>query len=280
MAFKYNPEAQAKYSPVSNNFLKNVTKEQTFVLASDKSGEYKIRILPPWSAEGIYAKSTMIHYSLGGDGKGSFVCPNMVEVGTCLFCNTYMSLRSEYDKFKADLSVISAKRRYYSNVLDMNHPSSGVLVFPFGIRIYKFLQKYQDSGDYGDITDLEEGRNLSISRTVEGKSVTDIVLVNPKISNISDYVSDDMLHNLDDILPEPDYELMEKSFNSHPWKVYNPVKKSLRHSVQEQQHEVDDEPSDPEEHKPALQPKSGTDKLKALDALEAKLKAMEVAKGK
>lgn len=220
--FPYNPDGQSKFAPqAKSQFLVNVDKNQIFNIPNDRDGDYPLRVLPAWSEEGAFAISTENHYNVGVPAI-TFRCTNVEEPGSCPFCKVYSSLRNEYEKYKVDLSVISAKRRFYSNVINLAQPQLGPLVWPYGKTIFTNLLKNQNSGKYGDLFHPETGHDITISRTKNGKRTDDTVLYDPNPTKLQDMTWLDRLHNLDNILPECDFSVADKAFKSHAWQVYRP----------------------------------------------------------
>jgi hypothetical protein len=269
--FAYNKDTQTKFTPNHYEpFLQNVAKEQLFTLPTDKTSEDNgVRILPPWSAEGMFAKVTTLHYNVGIN-RTTFVCPNLHNEGACDFCGTVARLRSEYDKYKLDITEAGGKTRAYSNVLNTKLPNQGPFVFSYGTKIFFPIKKIQDSGEYGDICDPMEGRDIFIDRLVHGKNnFADTVRPGGKPSMITNVDALDNLFDLDTILPETDMDAFHRAFKSHPWKVYNaPTTVSVPASFNSQpKEEVVTEP------KPQATPTASVDAQDKMKEIEAKLRA-------
>jgi hypothetical protein len=268
--FAYNKENQTKFTPNHfEPFLQNVTKEQLFTLPTDKTSEDNgVRILPAWSAAGMFAKVTTLHYNVGIK-RLTFVCPNLFNEGDCLFCGPVAKMRIEYDKYKVDIQAAGGKTRAYSNVLNTKFPNQGPFVFSYGTKIFGPIKKVQDKGEHGDITDPMEGRDFFIDRQVHGKNnFTDTVRAAAKPSMITNVDALDNLFDLDTILPEPNLDEIQRAFKSHPWQVWNaPTTVSVPASYNSQpKEEVVTEP------KPQANSTDAQDKMKDIEAkLRAKL---------
>jgi len=218
--YEYNPQAQRASSPMTREpYLKNVPQNKLFTL---KEGTYRIRILPPWSSSGLYARFTQIHWE-AGLSKTTFICPNMVRENTCPFCALYSNLRAEYDKYEPDISVCRPAKRWYANIIDLNNPGAGVLVYSFGKIIYTAIQNIQDSGEYGDITHPAHGTDMTLTRTGQGRNSKDAIYPARQSTPIQNPQWLDQLFNLDDIFLYPNPADVESAFASQPWKVYRPA---------------------------------------------------------
>jgi hypothetical protein len=220
--FQYKQDNQSKFQPnqTGEPFLK-VDKKKQFTLDTKQDSNTILRILPPWSAEGLFALATSIHWRVGIKSE-AFVCPNTRYENACHFCRVRAQYKGEWEKYQEDLKVIGAKDRYYSNIINLQNPALGPLVFGYGPQIYGFLLQFQQSGQFGDITDPMYGRDINIARSVRGKKITDVVYPsgNPTPLMNPDWL--DQMMSLDTILPEPDLDVMTKAFKSHPWKIINP----------------------------------------------------------
>jgi len=218
--YTYNPDNQKKLTPVANEpFLKNVPKEKLFVPTGGV--QHRIRILPPWSATGLFARFAKTHWRVGASGK-AFVCPDMWEEGTCPFCKTWAQIRQQYDLYQVDVLAIRANPRYYSNIINVTEPHKGVQVYTYGKRVYQMLKGIQDSGSFGDITDPINGVDLILQRTGQGMQIQDVIYPIPQHTPIQNPDWLDQLYNLDDIFSLPDLEDIEACHKTHPWRVYNP----------------------------------------------------------
>jgi len=188
--------------------------------------------------------------------------------GSCPFCKVHAKIRGD-EVFNADTTVIRPSNRYYSNVVDVKKPQTGVMVWGYGPQIYFPIKKLQDSGEFGDLTDPKEGRDIIINRQVRGK-VTDSVYPSNKISMIENPDWLDQLVDLDDILPSVDFKLVERLFASHPWKVYEPSGREVDHNLTSGM--------EPKHEEPSKQPVEEVDRMAQINSLEARLRAKMQAK--
>lgn len=229
MVFKYNPDAQKKYDAPVRESLLNVDKKFQWKLDWKSSGDYSPRILPPWSSEGSIIKGTKTHFLMG---KG-FVCPDVLGEHQCRFClekATKMSGKENYEKYKPDADEIRVKHSYVANAGNVDNPNLGALIFNFGSQIYDGIMAIQKSGRWGDIADLENGRNIFIQRRIVKGRVVDSVQALPEITAANpdwldfDTYGESGVRNLDGVFPEPmDKRDVETMFNAYPWKVYEPA---------------------------------------------------------
>lgn len=271
-AFKYNPESQKKYSPgQTDSFIKDVPREKRF---TPKEGANRIRILPPWSREGAYAKRMLIHWQVGLS-RSSFLCPELYADGSCPFCRAHKLMKGDYDKFKADIEVIRVSKRWYSNVISYGSPNAGVLLYSYGKTVAGMLEVVQNGGQYGDITDPVAGSDLTLERSGSGRQVNDVVFPDRNSTKLQNPVWLDQLHDLDNIWVSPDPVAVDNAFKSQPWKIWSgetrSVAKVAAPTPVPAKEEVKTEPEktpDLVNNEPPLESPSAVD-------MEAKLKELE-----
>ena len=221
-AFQYNSDNQKRFTPTANEpFMQNVPKEKIFVPTSGV--QHRIRILPPWSALGLFARFANTHWRLGAQGNDSFPCPDIWEEGSCPFCKTWAQLRQNYDYYQADVLAIRPTPRYYSNIINVAEPAKGVQLYTYGKRVYAMIKGIQDSGSFGDITDAINGVDLVLQRTGTGMMIQDIVYPTPQHQPIQNPDWLDQLFNLDTLFTKPNQEKIETAYRTQPWRVYNPA---------------------------------------------------------
>lgn len=225
--YKYNKDAQDKYSQSAFERFLKISKEEEFALDPKKDGDYLVRAMPPWSAEGVFAKGTKVHFRVGLESR-TVVCPTVLgEVG-CNFCYVHAEIKAD-ERFKLDSAAIRPNFRYVSNMVNMNE-AKRVQVWSYGPQIFFPIKKIQDGGQFGDLTDPIEGRDIIINRQVRGK-VTDSVYPSPKMTALINPDWLDQIYNLDKVIPDVDEKLVKRLFDSHPWKVYEPNNKNRVISV-------------------------------------------------
>ena len=181
-----------------------------------KEGENSIRVLPHSTdyfkgtvAEFVY--DYLIHYNLGSEKKTAAVCaktgnPNV----KCPICEASSGFyRSSDEKDKELAHDLYHRRRYLANILDLNNLEKGVQVYEFGPTVYNKLMKYVASGLFGDILDLEQGRNIILSKTIPGgnsRMTSYDIMVSPEKSSITKSLPADYAQKIDDlgkIVPKP-----------------------------------------------------------------------------
>ena len=176
-----------------------------------KSGENRIRLTPGWTEEGPNAnmpfREVYRHWSIGMGGyedKGrSFTCPVKTEDGpggVCEICDEVSALRNSGSEADQEIAKeIYAKRRMYSNIIDLKDPEyteadylaweqekkegdechfeigeTKIQVFSYGTKIYEMLLDFLQDDDLDDFTDPTVA--LVLKRKGQGKTGTSYTL--------------------------------------------------------------------------------------------------------
>jgi hypothetical protein len=142
-------------------------------------------------------------------------------------------MRGNYDKYKEDISAARAMDRYFSNVINLGEPHKGVLVWAYGKLVYKQIKSIQDSGDYGDITDEENGTDLTLVRTGTGRQIQDTIYPVRQPSRLVNPAWIEEMFDLDAIFKEPDLDAITDAFKTHTWKVWEGERKKVTPKVEE-----------------------------------------------
>lgn len=276
MVFKYNPEEQNKFNPGGNSFM-SVTTDKMF---TPQAGQYKVRILPPWSAKGLISKFMKTHWALG-IAQLRTVCPEMHRAGSCPYCYAASVMRgNSYEKYKDDIQTARATDRYFSNVINLAEPHKGVLVWAYGKIVYKQIKSIQDSGDYGDITDDTNGTDLTLVRTGTGRQIQDTIYPVRQSTRLANPAWLEEMFDLDAVFKEPDVDAIAEAFKSQTWKVWdggNPSKRVAQAEIPPEPARVnyEDQLKAPEVVTPSATvdtPSSEQSRLDRLKGLEDKLR--------
>lgn len=176
------------------------------------------RILwPKGDAESFYEEG-MVHFGVGPEGKSMAVCAHNFDK-KCPICDYADSLKDSDDpEDKQVYNDIKAKRRIYINVLnrDADDPNKPV-VLPIGVMILRGILDIICDPDYGDITDPEEGRDITIKRSGKMLNTKYSVIAKPKTTPAAKGIDPDALEeqmaDLSALFREQSYEDLEKLLN-------------------------------------------------------------------
>lgn len=177
-----------------------------------QNGKNVRRILWPKGDRDVFYSEGFLHFSLGAEGKKVATCPKTFnEKNPCPICEYVAELqksKSKQDKKLAD--QIKAKRRIYINVLSRDDEEETPKVLPIGVTILKGLLETICDPDYGDITDPEEGRDVTITRKGQGLNTEYSVLPKPKASVVSEELEVD---DIEEQMADLDALFIEKSYD-------------------------------------------------------------------
>jgi len=137
-----------------------------------KDGDNMIRILPPSTK---YLVETVvyisfdywIHYKLGPEGRTNEVCPKTAGRDVrCPICEAVAKLyRMNTPEDKELAGRLRAKKRHLFNVIDLDDKEKGIQILEVGINVYKDLVSFITHPKWGDLLDLDKGRDVTITKT-------------------------------------------------------------------------------------------------------------------
>jgi len=130
-----------------------------------QDGTQDIRIVP--TADGDPFKDYWFHYNLGDNHRGGVLCPNKNFHEHCPICEFKDQLWKDYNKSQdPDTSQLakdlSPRQRFFTPVLVRGEEAEGVRVWGFGKEAYTALLQLVLNEEYGDITDVEDGTDLTL----------------------------------------------------------------------------------------------------------------------
>ena len=125
-------------------------------------GDQEIRILP--TEDGDPFKVYHFHYNLGEASRGGVLCPKRQYGDSCPICDFASKLWQEgTDESKKMAKSLFVRQRFFSPVIVRGEEEAGVKVWGYGKTIYEILLGLVLNPDYGDITDVDTGVDLSLT---------------------------------------------------------------------------------------------------------------------
>jgi hypothetical protein len=128
----------------------------------------RIRILPPWSEAGDIAFECRSHWNIPPNDR-MYNCLKVINK-ECPLCNLANEFRNAGKKNLA--SRLYATKSIYYNIVVRGEEEKGVQIMRSGVQLYESILSYLYDEDYGDITDIENGRDMIIERVGTGKEDT------------------------------------------------------------------------------------------------------------
>lgn len=167
---------------------------------------------PKGDYDSFYAEG-YLHFGIGPEGKSVATCPKTWgSKEPCPICEYVEKLQKSKNKDDKKLAEdIKAKRRIYINVLNRDDDDDDTpKVLPIGVTILKGLLETICDADYGDITDPEEGRDVTITRKGQGLKTEYTVLPKPKSSVASESKT---AEELEEEMPDLEHLFVRKSYD-------------------------------------------------------------------
>ena len=128
-------------------------------------GEQEIRIVP--TSDGDPFKVFHFHYNLGEAARGGIVCPKRQFGQECPVCEFASSLwQEESSESKKMAKSLFVRQRFFSPVIVRGEEDAGVRIWGYGKTIYENLLGLVLNPDYGDITDVDNGVDLTLTYTL------------------------------------------------------------------------------------------------------------------
>ena len=130
-------------------------------------GDTDIRIVP--TNDGDPLKEMFFHYNVG-EHRGGILCPKRNFGEHCPVCEFASQLWREGSNNNDEESKKLAKSlfvrtRYFSPVVVRSREDEGIKVYGYGKMAYELLLGYILDPEYGDVTDIQEGTDITLTYT-------------------------------------------------------------------------------------------------------------------
>ena len=147
---------KAKYATLQNRGRGGGNKSMWF---RPQDGEQVIRIVP--TADGDPFKEFWLHYGVGKNPAFLSLKRNYGQDDP--IDNFVRALYNEGDEESVKMAKsISAKQRFFSPVLVRGEEDKGVRIWGYGKQVYEQLLNLVLNPEYGDITDVDTGTDLTL----------------------------------------------------------------------------------------------------------------------
>jgi len=254
MAKEKEVKKQKYFETDSEKIQKKLEELGTGTFFKAKEGKNIVRILPPWSKEGIWYKEATLHYGLKNESgkERAYPCLKMFDE-ECPVCSKRDELLEGGEEDKKIADQLRPRTKYYANVLDRT--SNKIMIWGFSAKTLSILLSYTSDPDYGDISNPEEGFDIVIERTGTGRMDTRYqIRMKPKPSEV-DMEEAGTLFNLDkevvdDMEENALEEIVEQNFGEEI------ASKKKKKKVEDEDDEDDDEDDEEEEEEKPKKKKS------------------------
>jgi hypothetical protein len=133
-------------------------------------GKSIIRILPEVGDMEFFFQEVGKH-NFPPDGKRSVYCPEFTSSGEleCPVCDLVKDLRAATDTASKKLaSELNRRRSYWMNVVVRGQEDRGPQIYTPGVQVFTSIAMIIEDPDYGMVTDVHEGFDITIIRTGTG----------------------------------------------------------------------------------------------------------------
>lgn len=165
---------------------------------------------PKGDSDSFYSEG-FVHYGIGESNR-MITCPKTFNSkNKCPICEHVEELQQSKSKADKDLAnSIRAKRAIYVNVINRDDDDESPKVLRIGVTILKGILELICDADYGDITDPETGRDITITKNGKGLNTTYTVMPKPKDSLVSEEQTpeeiEEEMTDLDSLFVEKSYD--------------------------------------------------------------------------
>ena len=200
------------------NQITGVSSKKNISWRPEEGQDYQVRLLSFPNNDGQPFKELMFYYNIGNNSgllaPYQFNKPDPIQ-------ELITKLRDDGTKESYELAKkLYPKMRCYAPVVVRGEEDKGVRIWSFGKTLYQNLLNIMLDEDYGDITDVNEGRDLKVSCTkVAGKQFADTsVSPRPKQSALADRPEQikkylDNVPDVNDLFELKSYAELEKILN-------------------------------------------------------------------
>ena len=134
-------------------------------------GDTDIRIVP--TNDGDPLKEMFFHYNVGNH-RGGVLCPKRNFGDQCPICEFASQLWREGvdnndEESKKLAKSLFVRTRYFSPVVIRGREDEGIKVYGYGKTAYELLLGYILDPEYGDVTDINEGTDITLTYTKPNK---------------------------------------------------------------------------------------------------------------
>jgi hypothetical protein len=162
--------------------LSGQNKKSVVTWRPEEGKDYQIRVIAYPDNEGQPFVDRWYYYNIGGEKARPILAPNQFGKKDPIQ-ELISKLREDGSDSARDLvKKLYPKLRTTAAVIVRGEEDKGVRLWTFGKMIYQDLLKIMLDEDYGDITDLKNGRDIKVSVTKQpGKSYPD-TKVSPRVT--------------------------------------------------------------------------------------------------
>ena len=194
------------------------TNKKNNSLWKPKAGKQQVRLVPNKHSPDNPFIELFFHYDLNGK---TYISPMSFDRPDPIveFCNE-LKKTGDKDDWKLGNKMMP-KMRVYAPVVVREEESEGVRFWGFGKLVYQALLGIISDDDYGDITDMKEGHDITVeflpAKEINKQFPETNILARPKKTEVGDSSIVDAIKNQSDVTSiwqEPTYDFLKNEFAS------------------------------------------------------------------
>ena len=162
-----------------------------------KAGKTVLRILGPYSAKGVWFKPFLSYYFKLGDTPVTLISPRDSGGADPIYEHGAKLYKSGDEEQVERAKQFRPRRKFLVNAVILSDPSGGsikdgIKIVEIPAKVKEELVNYDTNVDegYGDITNLNSGRNITIEKTGEGLMTRYSVRPHVQTSSLLDLAKD------------------------------------------------------------------------------------------
>ena len=135
-----------------------------------KAGKNRVRLLPSRTEDGSFFYSSLLHFGFSdGTERRAYPCMRALGESKCPVCQVIAVHQDDTNPdVRNAVKNLSPKKRFIMNVIDRAEEGGGVKLLSAGPMIMKDILAIFRDPDFEDITDPEEGRDITIDKEGSG----------------------------------------------------------------------------------------------------------------
>lgn len=143
--------------------------EMSFVMVDPETGKEAEFVVEPRGEMEFFFQPVGKH-SFPPDGKKHCYCPKFTSEGEldCPVCDLTGDLWKGDKASKALAKELGLRKSFWMNIIVRGDDKAGPKIFTPGVKIFTAIQSIISDPDYGDITDLADGLDITVERSGTG----------------------------------------------------------------------------------------------------------------
>ena len=174
-----------------------------------QEGENVIRILSPFGSGDDPFFEVNLHWYWEEGKLATTICARSRPRKSCVICTAIPDLGKQGKEGRKLAHGLKAKERVFTQIFDRKNPEGGAQIWNFSLRLSGEVLSIINDPKYGDITDLDEGFDLILTRSGEGKKTRYSLTVSQNSEKVDAAVLDDLI-DLEQYCEPPDEETQQK----------------------------------------------------------------------